>query len=415
MALSIQQSRIKKSLEEIAAFHEENSLYTRRAFTGAYQEARNWLKDEMMENGLSVHIDDAGNLIGKRDGQFADLPSIVTGSHIDTVANGGRYDGIVGVLAALEVIRSLNDANMVLNHPLEIVDFLAEEANEFGISTTGSKGIVGRLTPSMLELEDALGRKLHDCISLMGGHPEKLDRPLRNPGEIKAFIELHIEQGPILENNNVDIGVVTGIVGIHRCKVYVEGFQGHAGTVPMDNRQDALVTASKIVLEIQRIVKQYNETEGPLVGTVGTFEVSPNQPNVIPGEVTLSFELRSIREEQLYQLENLIVGEIHRIAEQDGCKVKVEQLSKQKPVLSDTNVIELIEKSAQASGLTTLRIPSGAGHDTSHVAAIAPAGMIFIPCYKGISHHPDEFTSIEQIVNGATVLAETILAVDHLN
>ena len=208
--------------------------------------------------------------------------------------------------------------------------------------------------------------------------------------------------------------VVTGIVGIHRYKVHIEGMQGHAGTVPMESRRDALVTAAEIVTDIQRIASQHTSAQKPLVATVGTFQVFPNHANVIPGSVTLSFEIRSIEQEDLHNVENLIVQKILQIGQQDVCTTVVEKLSMSPPVLADKSIVGIVEQSAHMLGLTSLRLPSGAGHDTSHIAAIAPVGMIFVPCYKGISHHPDEYSSLTRIIHGAAVLAESIVTIDRL-
>ncbi|HEY4388632.1 MAG TPA: Zn-dependent hydrolase [Ktedonobacteraceae bacterium] len=412
--LHINASRLNEALEKLATFHEDGSLYTRRSFTSVYQEAREWLKREMVKSGLSVQTDGAGNIVGRRAGRRTGVPALATGSHIDTVANGGRYDGMIGVLSALEVVRSINDAGLVLNHPLEIIDFLAEEPSAFGISTLGSRGMVGSLTEEMLNKQDDRGRRLGDCIRSVGGDPATLQGPLRRRGDLKAFLELHIEQGPVLEDTQTDIGVVTGIAGIHRYKVQIEGMQGHAGTVPMESRRDALVTAAKVVTAIQRIASEHTSAQRPVVATVGTFQVFPNHANVIPGSVTLSFEIRSIEQQYLRQIANVIIQNIQQISQQDHCTTVVEELSTSTPVLADNSIVEIVEQSAHTLGLSSVRLPSGAGHDTSHVAAIAPVGMIFVPCSRGISHHPDEYSSVSQIVHGAAVLAESLITIDRL-
>ncbi|MBO0789951.1 MAG: Zn-dependent hydrolase, partial [Ktedonobacteraceae bacterium] len=362
--LPINPPRLQASLEQLVTFHEPGTLYTRRSFTDVYRQAREWLKEEMQASGLSVTTDSAGNISGRRAGQKASLPALATGSHIDTVANGGRFDGAIGVLCALEIVRALNDAAIELDHPLEIIDFLAEEPSAFGISTIGSRGMGGGLSDSMLALQDDAGRHLNDCIRALGGDPAGLHKPLRTAGAIKAFLELHIEQGPVLEENGLEIGVVTGIAGIQRYRVRIVGEQGHAGTVPMDRRQDALVAAAKVILEIQQTALRQNQEDSQCVATTGTLQVFPNHPNVIPGQVSLNFELRSIDKTLLRNLGTQLERQIQHIVEQEGCTIDVELLSSSTPVLSDEGIVELVERSAHTLGLTTRRLPSGAGHDT---------------------------------------------------
>ncbi|WP_067936679.1 Zn-dependent hydrolase [Alicyclobacillus kakegawensis] len=412
MSLSVDRSRIQWMLEALAKFHEPGTLYTRRSFTSIYQAARQWLVNQMGDCGLQVSIDAAGNLIGRLEGTEPGLPALMTGSHIDTVENGGRFDGTVGFVAGLEVIRALADAGMRPRHAIEVVDFLAEEPSAFGLSTVGSRGMAGRLTADMLQSRDSSGRTLLEAIREMGGRPEVLTSPLRQPGEIAAFLEMHIEQGPVLENRRLDVGVVTGIAGIHRHRIRVDGLQGHAGTVPMDLRRDALVAAARMVDAVRNIAKSRTE-QGWCVATVGELTVEPNHANVIPGRVTFTLEIRALEPRVLEETSDVMQRVIAQIAHEENCEVVIIPISQSTPVLSHEPLMQAIEASADELGYAHTRLPSGAGHDAAQMASLVPMAMIFIPCRGGISHHPEEFATYEQIARGIEVLGETILKLDH--
>ncbi|MCL6444808.1 MAG: Zn-dependent hydrolase [Alicyclobacillus sp.] len=412
MRLPVNQNRIRANLEQLESFHEAETRYTRRSFTGVYQTARQWLTGEMRACGLDVYVDHAGNLIGRLEGTDPHLPVLMTGSHIDTVENGGRYDGTVGVVGGLEVVRALADAGIRCRHTIEVVDFLAEEPSFFGISTVGSRGMAGKLTPEMMKMKDPTGRTLAEAIRHMGGNPERLVAPLRKPGEMKVFLEVHIEQGPVLEKAGLDVGLVTGIAGIHRYRIEVDGEQGHAGTVPMDMRRDALVAAARMVEAIRMIARSRAEC-GWCVATVGEFDVQPNHANVIPGRVVFKLEVRALRPHHLSDTVCALQHAVREIAEEEHCLATLTPLSQSNPVLADDRILGELEQVAQSLGLRYTRLPSGAGHDAAHVAALAPMAMIFIPCRGGLSHHPDEYATDEQITRGVSVLGEALLRLDQ--
>jgi N-carbamoyl-L-amino-acid hydrolase len=364
----------------------------------------------MAEAGLEVVIDPAANLIGRRPGSEAGAPALMAGSHIDTVPAGGRFDGAAGVLAALAAAEALDAAGARLRHPLEIVDFLAEEPTDLGISCVGSRGLAGELDAGDLARPDPEGGgTLADLVAAAGGRPRELDRPLRPAGAIAAYLELHIEQGPVLERRGVPIGVVTAIVGIARLAVSVVGRAGHSGTVPMADRRDALAGAAEIVLGVERLGR---EGEGDLA-TVGKIAAAPNAANAVPGRVDLVVELRAASSARLDAMADRVAGLARDVGGRRGLEAEVERLSRSDPSPMDPAVREAVRRAAAGRGLATLDLPSGAGHDALYVAAVAPAGMIFVPCRGGISHHPDEWSDPGDIARGAEVLADTLLALDQ--
>lgn len=408
----VRPERLAADVEALAAFTEPDRPYTRRAFTDLYLEARAWLRRRMEEAGLSVTIDAGGNLIGRLDGLEPALPPLMSGSHIDTVVGGGRFDGIIGVLGALEVARALRDAGVRLRHPLEVVDFLSEEPSDYGVSTVGSRAMVGTLSPEMLARTNPAGETLGAAIARMGGRPEALTAPLRRPGEVAAFLEMHIEQGPLLEREGVPIGVVTGIVGIHRYRVSVEGRPDHAGTSPMRLRRDALAAAAEVILAVERAARAAAARDA-FVGTVGRIENAPNNPNVVPGRTELWVELRSLQPEMLWSVWDEVRGAVEEMARRRGLNWTDEVVSTAPPVLCDDRVADALETAAARVGYRSLRLPSGAGHDAMQVAQIAPVGMLFIPCREGRSHCPEEFADQEHIAAGTAVLAGALQILDE--
>jgi N-carbamoyl-L-amino-acid hydrolase len=379
---------------------------SRVAFSDADIAGREYIMDLMREAGLTVRVDTAGNIIGRREGSEDALAPIMFGSHIDSVPGGGNYDGDVGVIGAIEVAQMLHERGIKTQHPIEVVTFTDEEGG-----LTGSRAMAGKLNDATLQLMSHAGIAIGDGIRRVGGDPDRLDASLRKAGEIAAFIELHIEQGAILDEEGVDIGVVEGIVGIRWWEVTIEGFANHAGTTPMRKRRDAMVTAAELTLAINRIA---TELPGRQVATVGQIEAFPGAPNVIPGKVVMSLEIRDLDSAKMQQVFDVIEAEGRRIERARETSIHFDELDlNAEPAPTDERMRRIISASAEGLGLTFKSMPSGAGHDAQDMATIAPTGMIFVPSKGGISHSPKEFTSAEDMANGASVLYRTVLAIDN--
>ncbi|GAB5412794.1 MAG: Zn-dependent hydrolase [Congregibacter sp.] len=376
----------------------------RVAYSDANKDALAYLSDLMKQAGLQTHIDAAGNLVGLREGLDNSLAPIVSGSHIDTVPNGGHYDGIVGVMAAIEVATTLEEQGIQLEHPAEFVVWSNEEGGK-----TGSRAFAGAVSPSELELPSLGDRTLGDGMRFLGGDPDALATVIKERGEIAAYLELHIEQGAILDRKNIAIGVVEGIVGIRRWNVTVDGFANHAGTTPMDQREDALFAAARFVTLVRDIVTAMPGTQ---VGTVGRIQAFPGAPNVVPGRATLSLEIRDLSMEKVGAVFERIERASQTLAEETGTRIGFEQFYESLAAPTDETLRQIIEASADVLGLSYQRMPSGAGHDAQSLAPICPIGMIFVPSREGTSHAPSEFTSAAQITAGANVLLQTVLGVD---
>ena len=374
----------------------------------AYSEANNqalaYLDGLMRDAGLATRIDAAGNLIGVRAGTEEGLAPLMTGSHIDTVPDGGHFDGIVGVMAAIEVARTLHDAAIETRHPMEFIVWSNEEGGK-----TGSRAMDGLVKEFEFALPSLGTRTLGEGMSFLGGDPDSIATVARGPGEAAGYLELHIEQGAILDQRGVDIGVVEGIVGIRRWNISVEGVSNHAGTTPMDQRQDALYAAARLVALIR---EQATSVPGTQVATVGRIQAFPGAPNVIPGRASLSLEIRDLSMEKIGQIFDLIEDASARLASETGTTIGFTQFYESLAAPTDERWQNMVSASAGDLELSTLSMPSGAGHDAQSLAAICPIGMIFVPSRKGISHAPEEYTSPAQITNGANVLLATLLKAD---
>ena len=401
--------RLEADIATMAAFTDPEQPYTRRPFTTQFKQGRHWLCEQMRVAGLAVEVDAAGNLVGQRPGQ-EDLPAILIGSHTDTVAGGGRFDGVIGVLGGLEIVRCLNEQSIKLRHPLQIVDFLGEEPTDFGVSTVGSRGMSGNLTAEMLTQTDADGSTLAEALLGLGGRPDDIQAGARKPGDIAAYLEMHIEQGPVLEQKGVPLAAVTGIDGIRRFSVAIEGEINHAGTTPMALRKDALVAAAQFVVDAEAIIR----AEENAVGTVGYLAVSPNMANVVPGLVELIVEIRSIEPKTIDQIGGSLQQRAAEITEQRGVPISMELLTDAAPVRSDPKLLEITALACREITPNAQILPSGAGHDAMQIATIAPMGMIFVPSRDGKSHCPEEWTDIEDIALGVQALVRALLRVDEV-
>lgn len=400
-------ARISAHLQALGEFGKNpEGGVSRVAYTEFDRQAHEVVAGWMRDAGLEVSVDPAANLIGRRAGSVPSLRPILIGSHIDSVPAGGNFDGQVGSTSAIEVARTLGAAGVALRHPLEVCIWSNEEGG-----TIGSHAFASGLSAADLDRVSQSGKTMREGITFLGGDPAKLATPLRAPGSIAGYLELHIEQGGILDERKVQIGVVEGIVGIRHWDVTLTGFGNHAGTTPMNRRRDALLTASKCIQALNRIV---TSVPGRQVGTVGRIRVEPGAYNVIPGRVVFGVELRDLDDARIAMFWGKVRAEFERIARVDGVGFAAVENLAIKPALTDPAFRRVIAESARELGFSTLALPSGAGHDAQEIARIGPVGMIFVPSVGGISHSPKEFSRPGDIENGANVLLAALLRLDAM-
>ncbi|QNK65150.1 Zn-dependent hydrolase [Variovorax sp. PAMC26660] len=409
----IQPDRLWQRIDALAAFTRPDVPWTRRAFSAEFVQSRDWLRAQFEQAGLTVHVDAAGNLTGRREGTQAGLPPLVTGSHCDTVVGGGRFDGILGVLAGIEVAQSLQDSGVSLRHPLEVIDFLSEEPSDYGVSCVGSRAFAGTLDEAMLSLCNDAGESLAQAMRRIGARPEALTHAARGPGSIAAFVELHIEQGPVLESEGLPVGVVSHIVGIRRVAITVTGQPDHAGTTPMDIRRDALVGAARVIDAAHREASAMNGQPHYVVATVGRLALSPNVPNAVPGRVDMVLEVRSDSQAVLDTFPERLLALCRDSLQGLRVEASAAPLTQTPPVACSGLVQRAIGQAADQLALRHRTLPSGAGHDAMHVASAGPMGMIFIPCLNGRSHCQEEWADQDQVATGVRVLAETLVLLDR--
>jgi len=378
----------------------------RVAYSKADIDGRAYIMDLMRQAGLIVNIDAGGNIIGRREGSDANAKPIMFGSHTDSVPGGGNYDGPVGVMTALEVIELLNSAEHTTQHPLHVIDFSNEEGG-----LVGSLALTGKLRTSALDVISHSGLSIADGTKAIGGNLANVASDQIDAGELEAFIELHIEQGAVLDNNGTDIGVVQGIVGIGWWDVTLTGIANHAGTTPMNLRDDAMLAAAELTIAVNQAA---TSRPGGQVATVGRIQAFPGAPNVIPGRVEMSLEIRDLDQQVIDAVYADIQQRATVISKQSGVKIEFTSIDvASHPAPTDPRMRDIIATAAEQLGLSYRRMPSGAGHDAQDMVAIAPTGMIFVPSKGGLSHTPKEFTSAEQMANGANVLLHTVLAIDQ--
>ncbi len=412
--IAIDPDRLWRRIEALAQITDRERPWTRRSFSPLFVQGREWLRAEFRAAGLDTTIDAAGNLVGRLPGREPGLKPLVIGSHSDTVPSGGRYDGILGVLAGLEVAQALTERGEQLRHPLELYDFLAEEPSEFGLSCIGSRALAGALSADMLELNRPDGMTLREGLRFVGGRPEELPSVRRQPGDTAAYVEVHIEQGRVLENEGLAIGIVTDIVGIRRDRIILTGRADHAGATPMPLRADALVGAARLIDQAHARALRLSGGDKPLVATIGSIEVKPNAANAVPGIVQLILEVRSGDEVAINAFGEALLRDLAPSFDELGLQVTSELISTVAPTPCAMPVRETIEAAATALGLSSRELPSGAGHDGVFVARTGPIGMIFVPCRDGRSHAPEEAIEPDQAANGARVLAETVRRLDQV-
>lgn len=405
--------RLWGDIMALAEITEPDRPWTRRSFTPRFDDGRQWLRRRMEDAGLAVRVDAAGNMIGRREGALQGAPAIAVGSHSDTVPSGGRFDGIAGVCAGLEIARALADCGVKLDHPLEVIDFLAEEPSEFGLSCVGSRGLVGELTPAMLDLRHPDGRSLRKAIVDVGGDPDRLGEALRN--DLAAYFELHIEQARALESAGVSVGIVTSIAAVTRIAVTFEGVADHAGATPLDLRADALLAASETVIRTRAEARRIaSGSDAYLVATVGKLDVEPNAANVVPARVTLAIDLRSGRSSDATRFVETIDAATNEAAEAYGARrTRFAIISRSEPATADPALQALIAGAAREIGLKTMSLASGAGHDALFVSRIAPMAMIFVPCLEGRSHCPQEWAEKTDLADGVNTMLTAVRSADR--
>ncbi|MDA8227777.1 MAG: Zn-dependent hydrolase [Desulfitobacterium hafniense] len=402
----INKVRLFSHLQELGEIGKlESGGITRLVFTKEDKAAKQLVSSYMREAGLEVRMDAVGNVIGRKEGRNPDAPVVLTGSHIDSVYNGGIFDGGLGVIGGIEVLQTMNEQGIVTEHPIEVIAFNDEEGTRFSFSMLGSRGIAGILKPENLEHVDKDGISFAEAMRDFGLDPELISQATRSKDSIKAHVELHPEQGKCLENKNLSVGVVTGINSSLWLKVTITGEAGHAGATPMNIRHDALAAAAEII----QVVEQETLKTGTAVGTVGKLEVHPGGINIIPGSVEFTIDLRDICKTVGDGLEHSILSKVRSICEKRHVKFDFEVLQRVPPVPCSDLVQATIKESCNKLGLEVYSLPSGAGHDSMHIANLCPIGMIFVRSKDGISHNPAEWSTPEDCEDGANVLYHTLL------
>ena len=405
-SLRINGDRLIQRIEDLAAIGPyESTGSCRLALTDEDREGRDLVVTWMKDLGLEISIDGIGNVIATRPGNI-DGPPTLTGSHIDTVATGGRYDGNLGVLAGIELIETLIENEIDTQHPVGVGFFTDEEGARFPPDMLGSLVYVGGLSlEEALEIEAIDGAILGEELTRIG-YRGPAPCPAIPP---RAFIELHIEQGPLLEDEGKTIGVVTGVQGISWTEYVVKGQSNHAGTTPMHLRHDAGYVAARIATEAREVATRMG---GRQVATVGRMNLHPDLVNVVAREARLTVDLRNTDETLLVEAENQIKECVNSLEESEGVTIESRSLARFEPVVFDQQVIEIVSETASNLGLSATHMPSGAGHDAQMLARVCPTGMIFVPSKDGISHNPNEHTDREDLVAGANLLLQSVLALD---
>ena len=403
---SPKRERLVATIEQMASIGlQADGSVCRRGFSPEDVEGRELLASWMKQLGMQVRVDAAGNLIGRLEGLDPQRPALVTGSHLDTVPTGGRFDGALGVLAGLEACRSLQDQGVRLRHGIELIAFADEES-----TMVGCKGVAGTASDDPESYVTSNGQPIQENLARIGGHWPSLASARRSDQAYAAFLELHVEQGGVLEQRGDAIGVVEGVVGQRRFSINVQGQANHAGTTPMGLRQDALVAASRIVLAVEAMASRH---PGDPVATVGRLEVWPNAANVVPGAVSLTVDLRDVDRTVLDQLVEELMQQVESIGAETGCPIAVDPQFSVDPTPADDVVMSTIAAASADLGLSCSHLPSRASHDAQEIGRRWPMGMIFVPSRGGISHSAAEFTSDAQCWAGTAVLLETLLRLDR--
>ena len=377
----------------------------RLAFTQDDLRARQLLLHMMSQIGLFSRIDEFGNVYGRlpATGEAANRPPVLIGSHLDTVYDGGRFDGSLGVVAALEAVTLLAEQKIEIQRPVEVVSFACEESSRFGRGTLGSGIVAGAWEPAdIMNLQDRDRQRLGTVLQRIGLEPEDVGGARREPGDYEAFLEIHIEQGRVLEESENQVGVVDAIAAPSRFRLTISGQADHSGATPMNLRRDALTGAAEIILAVERLAGDAPD----VVGTVGTIQAEPGAINIVPGQVVLSIDIRGTSSEQKSRVVQDVMQEIHETAQRRDLEPSIETLGEEEPVQLDPELIDLLESCCEQRSIPYLRMPSGAGHDAMQMARICPSAMLLVPSRRGISHNPDDWTELEDLVAGVQAYSD---------
>lgn len=402
----INKTRLAERFRHMQTLTAPGKGINRLAFTDADWEGRAYLTSLMKEAGLSIRVDAFGNVIGHRKGADDSLPAVMCGSHGDSVPEGGNYDGVTGILGAIEVAQSMEDDHFQNERPFEVVLFMSEESSRFSHATLGSRAMRGDISESDLHTyKDKNGETLYDVLKGRGLDPDHLASAVYKK-QLAAFFEIHIEQGKVLEHEGIQIGVVTGIAAPTRMKLHIHGSADHSGATPMPLRHDGLAAASEIILAVEKEASAHKDP--PVVGTVGTIQIHPNAMNVVPGEVEIGVDIRSIDKKAKADTVAAILEDAEEITKRRGIALDVERLSDETPVPLRKEMVQFLQKCCKENGYTAKAMPSGAGHDAMHWADYTPTGMLFLPCKNGVSHNPAEYADMDDITHTVKVLETAI-------
>lgn len=401
--------RLKKHIERLYQFNATpNQGCTRFSYSKEDQQARDYLIGEFKALGLKVSIDAVGNIRARLEGSDPEAPVVMSGSHIDTVLHGGKFDGVVGVVGALEAVRAIIEQQIIPNNPIEVVIFAEEEGSNFGSTLFGSKALTGKYQVENLKnIKNDAGLSSYQVIKNFGLEPDQLEKFVIKPGKVKAMIEMHVEQGAVLDSEGISIGVVEAIAGSKWYRIEFQGVPNHAGATPMHLRRDPMVAAATIIAEVKQIVKQ--KAFPTTVGTVGKISCQPNIPNCIPEKVTFTLDVRDVNPEGIEITVRETAKRIEKIADLQGVKYSMELMGESDVIHLSKTVVGIIEQTAREKGINYKKMNSGAVHDSSTMASITDVGMIFVPSINGRSHVPEESTNFADIKTGADLLLGVLL------
>lgn len=400
----INANRIVERIERLAKCSTTSRGVTRLAFTDKSDQAEKLIKLWMEDAGMIVRKDEMGNIIGRYEGRNRENSVLLVGSHSDSVPNGGKYDGTLGVISAIEAIQAFHNNQEIPRNPIEVISFCDEEGARFHTTFLGSRALAGTLTTVDFSRTDDQGISVAEAMQAKNLPPENISAAKRDSSKLLGYLELHIEQGPVLEELNLPCGVVSGIAGVSRFSFVVRGSAGHAGTVPMRNRRDALSGCAEILLKVEQLAQQYN----PIVATVGKLVVKPGASNVIPNEVLGTLDVRGNDLGKRREFLQVLFEAIDKICTIRSLNFHLEKVLEVAPVLCSENLITLIEESLLNKGIRPVQLISGAGHDAMAISSLTDIGMIFVRCKNGLSHCPEEYVSLEDIYTSTQVLCDTV-------